>query len=88
MREKLVLENLSLIDDVIDFNDDEHGSAANALIKIKDSYPNNQIIFANGGDRNQSNIPEMSVEGIEFAFGVGGNDKKFIFWIWKMEILQ
>lgn len=73
---KLVLENLSLIDDVIDFKDDEHGSAANALIKIKDSYPNNQIIFANGGDRNQSNILEMSVEGIEFAFGVGGNDKK------------
>ena len=30
------------------------------------------IIFANGGDRTEQNIPEMSVEGVEFVFGVGG----------------
>ena len=52
------------------------GSATNALIKIKEIYPNDHIAFANGGDRDQENIPEMAVEGIEFLFSVGGDDKK------------
>ena len=38
-------------------------------------YPSDNIIFANGGDRNQNNIPEMSIEGIDFTFGVGGTNK-------------
>ncbi len=29
-------------------------------------YPNDDIIFANGGDRNKENIPEMSVDGLNF----------------------
>ena len=73
---KLILENLSLIDEVIDFEDDDNGSATKALIKIKEMFPQDTIIFANGGDRNQNNITEMSVDGIEFVFGVGGDDKK------------
>ena len=56
--------------------DDKKGSCINALLKIKKIYPNDKIFFANGGDRNIDNIPEMSVSGIEFLFGVGGNDKK------------
>lgn len=72
---KLVIENLSLVDSVIDFKDDDKGSATNALIKIKQIYPNDSIIFANGGDRNKNNIPEMSVDGIDFSFSVGGDDK-------------
>jgi mannose-6-phosphate isomerase-like protein (cupin superfamily) len=32
-------------------------------------------VFANGGDRTQDNIPEMAVDGVEFVFGVGGEDK-------------
>jgi mannose-6-phosphate isomerase-like protein (cupin superfamily) len=45
---------------------------------VRQSYPGNPIIFANGGDRTQENIPEMSVEDskLEFVFGVGGEDKK------------
>ena len=73
---KIIIENLSSVDSVIDFNDDDVGSATNALIKAKQLYPNDEIAFANGGDRNKNNIPEMSVSGIEFLFGVGGNDKK------------
>tara|TARA_B110000459_G_scaffold94658_1_gene105750 strand:- start:8289 stop:9062 length:774 start_codon:yes stop_codon:yes gene_type:complete len=73
---KAIIENLSFVDSVIDFDDDDQGSATNALIKVKDMYPNNDIAFANGGDRNQGNITEMSVEGVEFLFSVGGNDKK------------
>ena len=73
---KAILENLSPVDHVINFDDDNIGSATNALIKVKNMYPNDSIAFANGGDRNQSNIPEMSVQGIEFLFSVGGDDKK------------
>jgi mannose-6-phosphate isomerase-like protein (cupin superfamily) len=61
---------------VIDFEDDELGSAKNALIKVKEMYPDDEIIFANGGDRNKENIPEMSVNNVEFEFSVGGDDKK------------
>lgn len=73
---KSVIENIKKVDEVIDFEDDENGSAVNALVKIKKMYPESEIIFANGGDRNQENIPEMSVENINFVFSVGGDDKK------------
>jgi cytidyltransferase-like protein len=62
--------------EVIDFEDDEMGSAINALIKVKEIYPNDDISFANGGDRDKENIPEMSVDNINFLFGIGGKDKK------------
>tara|TARA_B100000575_G_C22962746_1_gene556124 strand:+ start:106 stop:879 length:774 start_codon:yes stop_codon:yes gene_type:complete len=73
---KLIIENLSCVDSVIGFEDDEIGSASNALIKAKELYPNDDIYFANGGDRNKDNIPEMSVKGVEFLFSVGGDEKK------------
>jgi cytidyltransferase-like protein len=73
---KSIIENLSVVDEVIDFQDDNLGSAINALKKAKEIFPNDEIIFANGGDRDKGNIPEMSEEGIKFLFGVGGNDKK------------
>lgn len=73
---KAIVENLACVDLVVDFEDDELGSATNALIKVKEMYPDDQIIFANGGDRNKENIPEMSVDNIIFQFGVGGDDKK------------
>ena len=55
--------------------DDSDGSACALLTNIKIQFPYATIIFANGGDRTQDNIPEMSVEGVDFAFGVGGSDK-------------
>ena len=73
---KTIVENLSSVDSVIDFQDDDIGSAINALVKIKEIYPDDEIAFANGGDRNKENIPEMTVSGIEFLFSVGGDDKK------------
>ena len=73
---KAILENLKSVDEVIAFEDDDKGSAMNALKKIKDNYPEAKIIFCNGGDRGKDNIPEMELDGISFEFGVGGNDKK------------
>ena len=73
---KNILLNIGFVNEVINFKDDEFGSCINALEKIKNKYPNDEIIFCNGGDRNKDNIPEMLVEDIEFKFGVGGNKKK------------
>ena len=73
---KIIIENLSMVDEVIDFDDDEFGSASQALIKIKGFYPKDEIIFCNGGDRTKENIPEMQIKDILFEFGVGGEDKK------------
>ena len=44
----IIIENLKMVDEVIDFEDDENGSASQALIKVKNSYPNEEIIFCNG----------------------------------------
>lgn len=55
--------------------DDSDGSACTLLERAKKHYPYLEIVFANGGDRTAENIPEMAVEGVEFVFGVGGEDK-------------
>ena len=73
---KTIIESINYIDEVIDFKDDEIGSCINALEKAKVLFLNDDLLFANGGDRNDGNIPEMSVDGIEFIFSVGGDDKK------------
>ncbi len=73
---KVILENISFVDEVVDFEDDEIGSAINALEKIKKQYPDDKIFFANGGDRTSKNIPEMSVKDVNFLFSVGGDNKK------------
>jgi len=69
-----VLNNISSVDEVYTF-DDEDGTACHLLQQVQAHYPDAKIIFANGGDRTSDNIPEMSVDRIEFAFGVGGEDK-------------
>ena len=73
---KTIIEAIKFVDEVISFEDDEKGSCINALEAIKKIHPNEEIYFANGGDRDGNNIPEMSVLGINFLFSVGGNDKK------------
>lgn len=73
---KTIVEAIKYVDEVISFEDDEIGSCINALEAIKKTYPNEEIYFANGGDRNNKNIPEMTVLDINFLFGVGGDDKK------------
>jgi cytidyltransferase-like protein len=69
-----VLNNLQQVDEVYTF-DDEDGTAGHLLQQVRAHYPDARIVFANGGDRTQDNIPEMAVPGVEFVFGVGGSDK-------------
>jgi cytidyltransferase-like protein len=77
MERSAVLRNMKGVDVVIDF-DDKDGSAKHAIWMVRQSYPQDKIIFANGGDRTNDNIPEMDTDdtNIEFVFGVGGEDKK------------
>jgi cytidyltransferase-like protein len=70
-----ILENLKFVDHCILFNDDDD-TAIEAIHNAKELYPNSQIIFANGGDRTKDNIPEMAIKDVEFAFGIGGENKK------------
>jgi cytidyltransferase-like protein len=61
------------VDQVITFNDDDD-SSLNALHITRQLFPDEHIIFANGGDRTASNIKEMKFvdSNVSFAFGVGG----------------
>lgn len=72
-----IVRNIVGVDFVIDFNDSD-SSAKHAIQMVRQSYPQDTIIFANGGDRTSTNIPEMDIidDNLEFAFGVGGEDKK------------
>lgn len=74
-----VISNLKNVMLVMEF-DDSDNSACDVIEKVKQIFSKNNIIFANGGDRNSVNIPEMErYQGdnrVSFVFGVGGDDKK------------
>lgn len=72
-----LISGLRIVDEVITYNDDD-GSSRDAIIRVRQQYPDAEIVFANGGDRTKDNIPEMDLAGskLSFAFGVGGEDKK------------
>jgi cytidyltransferase-like protein len=71
-----IIRALHCVDFVIDFNDTD-GTAQHAIQMTRQSYPQDHIIFANGGDRTDKNIPEMNVNdtNLKFVFGVGGFNK-------------
>lgn len=71
-----IVQNLKPVYLSFAFNDDD-GSAKDAIHHVRSYYPDDVIIFANGGDRTKENIPEMDIQdpNLEFVFGVGGVDK-------------
>ena len=75
-----IINNLIMVNHAFAF-DDNDDSANNAISHvIEQSGKTDIVIFANGGDRNESNIPEVekfnSNRKIKFKFGVGGENKK------------
>ena len=75
-----IVSNLKMVDDTVSW-DDSDNSACGAIFKLMCTKAHNKkIIFANGGDRDKDNIPELNLYGdvpqVEFAFGVGGDFKK------------
>lgn len=58
--------------------DDSDNSASDGIRIVREKYPNDELIFANGGDRTKSNIPEGPVCeecNVKLEFGVGGSHK-------------
>ena len=72
-----IVKNLKNVDWVMDFND-EDDTANHAISKlIASTSIGSKIIFANGGDRTEKNIPEMNKwPNVDFVFGVGGEAKQ------------
>ncbi len=72
-----VIRELRMVDSAVSFNDDNDSSIdliKKALVLFDD------VLFANGGDRTQDNIPEIyefdKDPRVQFAFGVGGSHKQ------------
>lgn len=72
---RAIVGSLKSVDSAMMF-DDSDDSACSLLEMIKKTYPGDQIVFANGGDRTDKNIPETRVKGVKFAFGIGGDHKQ------------
>ncbi len=70
-----IIQSIQYVQGIIKFNDDDD-SACDLLEQVKEYYSECNIVFANGGDRNQSNNRELKVKGVEFVYGIGGDDKK------------
>ena len=71
-----IIRHLNMVNAVISW-DDEDDSACGAIAKCLEIAET--VIFANGGDRGKVNTPEVDKYGdhprIEFAWGIGGDDK-------------
>ena len=76
---KEILESISGIHKVFGF-DDTDDSSCDAIRRCSVEYNCEGIIFCNGGDRTEDNIPEIGTTvgdvKLEFVFGVGGTDKR------------
>jgi len=70
-----ILQSIRYVDYVWRF-DDSDDSAINLLERVKLIWgAKAEIIFCNGGDRNQSNNREIGVSGVKFVYGIGGLNK-------------
>jgi D-beta-D-heptose 7-phosphate kinase/D-beta-D-heptose 1-phosphate adenosyltransferase len=86
-----IVSNFKAVDEVMAF-DDSDGTACDLLDQVKRKYPSDIILFANGGDRTSINIPEMTVKGVNFLFGIGGehkaNSSSWILEKWKYPVTE
>jgi len=69
-----ILRAFKYVDEVVSFND-EAGDAMDLLTRVQRLYPECSLAFGNGGDRNETNIPEKGyceAYNIDLCFNVGG----------------
>jgi hypothetical protein len=74
---EVVCSNIKGVVDVLKF-DDSDNSACDGIRKVRAKYPQDELVFANGGDRSVENIPEGAVCEkchINLEFGIGGDFK-------------
>ncbi len=74
-----IVQSMSNVSFATSFKDDDN-SASQLIVKASKMFPEDQLIFMNGGDRNKSNIIEMesnitSEIPVKFKFGIGGTNK-------------
>lgn len=80
---KHIVESLRSVDGAMVFAADALGGASNLINELAATYPDHHLVFANGGDRNSTNIPEANQNlytpevwnRLQFAFSVGGDQK-------------
>lgn len=82
-----IVKALRYADDVI-LALDEDGTVAESLITIAKKYPDAELVFAKGGDRNSGNIPENETKAckdfnITVINGVGGGKVQSSSWLLK-----
>ncbi len=73
----VICSHIINVTDVIGFNDDDN-SASDGIRLAREKYPDAELVFANGGDRTKSNIPEEPAclkYNVKLKFGVGGENK-------------
>jgi len=71
----LIIQRMDMVDNVYAV-DDEDGSVTKGLELVRNAFGHqHEYVFCNGGDRGKDNIPEMDVDGYEFEFAVGGDNK-------------
>ena len=72
-----IINELACVDEVLGFNDSDN--TALKLIGHILATTTDDVVFANGGDRTNTTTPEYATYGnypsVEFAFGVGGENK-------------
>ena len=70
-----ILERMHMVSNVYAV-DDKDNTVTQGLIQVRDAFGHeHEYVFCNGGDRGKDNIPEMAVDGYEFVFSVGGDNK-------------
>ena len=85
-----IIGNLEMVDQVLEL-DDSDGTGADGIRQARAMYPDAHIVFANGGDRDHTNVPEQTIfaadANLSFEFGVGGdwkqNSSRWILEEWK-----
>ena len=75
-----IVKALDCVDEVITFDDKDNTACLAIGYVLQTKSSSWKLIFANGGDRTNTTTPEYKTWGdhpdVEFAFGVGGEDKK------------
>tara|TARA_B100000686_G_C16627689_1_gene882779 strand:+ start:149 stop:583 length:435 start_codon:yes stop_codon:yes gene_type:complete len=74
---KVIMQSIKNVIDVLSF-DDEDTTVIEGIKKAIEKYPNFNIKFANGGDRNNKNTAETKFckkNNIEMLWGIGGTNK-------------
>lgn len=85
-----IIGDLRCVDQVLQLEDSD-GTGADGIRQARALYPGDHIVFANGGDRDHTNVPEQIIfatdTNLSFEFGVGGdwkqNSSRWILEEWK-----